>query len=701
MQQADGAAVDRPGRPARPLEGIVVAERAGRLAGGVCAMLLLQLGARVVRFERPDEPLPLALEGEAAAALRAFLQVGRERVRYDPAAFAGLLERVPVAIAAPVAPGDDPDVAAILARRERLVGCIVTPYGLAGPAPDMPPAGDELALQAVSGIMATTGEEGGPPLPAPLPLAELVAGVNAAAAALAGLRVLERGGGGQVADIALFDALLGLMGTFMPLVVAGQRGGFRIGCRHPLTAPWNVYPTADARIIICTSTDAHWQRILALAGRNDLVQEPRFASPAQRVAHGPDVDGVVSGWSRRLPTRDAIALLAKAGVPVGAVLSIPELLADEGFVARGMVRRVTDEGGRPRVLAGAPLHFSRAESVFPERVQPLLPAPPHVAAAPPDSASDSAPGDGHGVGRGGEPGGPMPLAGMQVVEIGLFTAGPMAARNLATLGADVVKVEGLEGEPARRWAPACDGIGHYFLNCNCDKRSLAVDLKRPEGRQVVERLCARADVLIENLRPGALERLGLGYRALSLANPRLVYFSLSGYGLTGPGSAKAAYDTVIQAETGLVSLLNPRVPVKIGVSIADMMGAQFAPAAILAALRQRDRDGAGQHIDMSMQDCTAWLGQLSWPAGTGGLPPWHRLEAADGFVIAMAAEARVAAALAGVDARARTCGELVRLLRAAGVAAERVRELDEALYGEQARRRDLLPERPSRRGTGV
>ncbi|MBI4081542.1 MAG: CoA transferase [Candidatus Lambdaproteobacteria bacterium] len=682
---------DAPALP-RPLEGVLVIERAGRLAGGVCAMLLLQFGARVIRVEDPAEPLPLALAGEAAGALHAFLEAGRERVAYDPATFARLLDHAQVAICAPPAPGANPDLEAIRARRDRLVGCVLTPYGLAGGAPGMPPAGDELALQAASGLAALTGEEGGLPLPAGVPLAEMLAGVNGATAVLAALRLLERGAGGQLADIALFDGLIGLMGTHMTLIVAGQRGGFRKGCRNPVTAPWNVYPTADARIVVCTSTDDHWHRILKVAGRAELIGDPRFASPGQRVAHVEEVDRIVAAWSGPLGTRSAIARLTEAGVPVGAVRTIPELMADEGFRARGMVRAVTDGRGREITLAGPVFHFSRAKALHPARVEPVRPAGSLALPARPGDRALRAPGEAPSA---------SPLAGVNVVEIAQFTAGPVAARNLAHLGASVVKVEGIEGEPTRRWSPAFAGIGHYFANGNCDKRSLAVDLKQARGREVVARLCARADVLVENQRPGALARLGLGYAELSRANPRLIYLAVSGYGVTGPGAARAAFDTVIQAEAGLMSLLRSRVPVRIGVAIADMMGAQLAPLAILAALRHREIDGLGQHVDLSMQDCAAWLGQFSWPGGAAALPPWHTVEAADGFLIAAAAPARVDAALGGASTQARSCDEIAGCLRAAGIVAEPVRELDAVLDGEQVRRRGLLPALPDSQGTPV
>ena len=677
-----------------PLDDVLVVERAGRLAGGVCALLLSDLGAQVVRFEEPDEALPLALEGQAAANLSALLRVGRHRVRYDPDDFARLLDLADVAIVAPQDARAAPEVDMVRVRRDRLVGCIITPYGMAGPAGDLPPHGDELTLQAVTGLMGTTGLQGGPPMPGGVPLAEMIGGINAAVSVLAALRVRDAGGGGQLADLALFDGVIATMGTFMPLVLAGGVNTLRQGCRHPMTAPWNVYPTADGSILVCTTTDAQWRRLLVLAGRDDCLDDPRFASAAERVRHVDAVDAVVSTWSARRSGAELIAALAEAGVPAGAVRAIPDLMCDEALRAQGVIREVHDEAGRACLLAGSVVNLSgNGADAMAAAMHPLddrLPAGLLQRPKPAVAQSGS-----------GEPGASQPLAGVRVLEVTLYTAGPMAARNLASLGADVIKVEVLGGEPCRTWSPGCDGASLFFTNNNCGKRALALDLKHEEGRGVFVKLAASCDVLLENMRPGSLERLGLGHAALSEANPKLVYCSVSGYGRHGPNAAKAAYDTVIQAESGLMSLLSADGAIKMGVSIADMMGAIFAPLAVLAALRVRERDGRGRHIDVSMQACTAWLTQLSWPDGDPGLPPWERLEGCDGYVLATAAPEQVRSALAGCEPHTLPCDVLVSRLEAHGLAAVRIRELAEVLASDHVAERGLLHRLRNRNGNPV
>jgi crotonobetainyl-CoA:carnitine CoA-transferase CaiB-like acyl-CoA transferase len=680
----------------QPLENIVVVERAGRLAGGVCGALLGQLGARVMRFEAPDDPEPLALRGEVQATLQVFVRLGKQRLRYAPALFHKMLDRADIAIVAPVQGLEPAEVNELRKRRQHLIGCVITPFGLAGPAPDMTASGEELVLQAVSGLMATTGEEGGPPLPNGVPLGEMLSGLNAAAAVMAALSCKDKGHGGQMADMAIFDSLISLMGTFMPLVVAGAPAAFRLGCRHPLLAPWNAYPTADGCLILCTSTEPQWQRLLRLIGREDLLGDARFASVSARCANVVQVDGIVAAWTRGFSTQHACREIEAIGIPVTPVCTIPDLMRDAEFGSRAMVRQVFDEDGRNFTLAASVLNLGHTQPDGVDTVAPLQDTVcehdvPSQAQAQVQARSVC----------GSQQAGDLPLAGLRVLECGFFTAGPMAARHLASLGADVIKVESLQGESGRQWAPVVDGMGHYFANCNCDKRSLSVDLKQAAGKDIVLRLCAEADVLIENMRPGTMDKLGLGYEQVKQVNPGIIYFSLSGYGAQGAGAGKPAYDTVIQANTGIMSLVNQGVPVKIGVSIADMMGAQCAPLAILAALRYRHRSGLGQRIDMSMQACTAWLTQLSWPTGTSCLPPWHCLEATDGSVLVLDEPDRVRQVLADHQSHDKRCDDVLAILQSAGLHAVRVLELAEVLAGAQVARRGLLPACPNRRGTLV
>jgi len=203
------------------------------------------------------------------------------------------------------------------------------------------------------------------------------------------------------------------------------------------------------------------------------------------------------------------------------------------------------------------------------------------------------------------------LSGLRVLDLSRVLSGPFATMTLADLGADVIKVEQPgTGDDTRQWGPPFQGgEAAYFLSVNRNKRSLAVDLKSADGLAIVRDIAAEVDIVVENFRPGTAARLGLGYEELAGAHPGLVYASISGYGQTGPDSARAGYDAIAQARSGIMSVTGEAdgPPVRVGVSSADLVAGMWAVIGILAALRERDRSGAGQWVDISLLD-----GSVSW-----------------------------------------------------------------------------------------
>ncbi len=198
-----------------------------------------------------------------------------------------------------------------------------------------------------------------------------------------------------------------------------------------------------------------------------------------------------------------------------------------------------------------------------------------------------------------------PLEGIRVLDFTWALAGPFATMQLADLGAEVVKVEYPEThEKERGFGPYADGISTFFFSPNRGKKGIAIDLKAPEGKDLVKRLARQADVVTENFRPGTMDRLGLGYRALREVNPRLIYAALSGFGQTGPYSSMAAVDAVAQAMGGTMSLNGEKggPPMRVGVSIGDMVGGLYLAVGILAALRARDINGEGQMLDVALME---------------------------------------------------------------------------------------------------
>lgn len=199
-----------------------------------------------------------------------------------------------------------------------------------------------------------------------------------------------------------------------------------------------------------------------------------------------------------------------------------------------------------------------------------------------------------------------PLTGIRVLDLTRVLAGPYATMVLADLGAEVIKVEipGI-GDDSRSFGPFVGKESAYFMSINRNKKGMVLNLKVTRAKEILKQLAARSDVLVENFRPGTLDRLGLGYEVLEKVNPRLIYAACSGYGRTGPYRDKPAYDIIVQAMGGIMSITGQPdgPPTRVGASIGDITAGLFTTIGILAALHERERSGLGQLIDVAMLDC--------------------------------------------------------------------------------------------------
>ncbi|MCS6801198.1 MAG: CaiB/BaiF CoA-transferase family protein [Chloroflexota bacterium] len=217
-----------------------------------------------------------------------------------------------------------------------------------------------------------------------------------------------------------------------------------------------------------------------------------------------------------------------------------------------------------------------------------------------------------------------PLRGVRVVAVEQAISAPLASRHLADLGADVIKVERTDGgDFARAYDSTVRGLSSWFVWVGRGKRSLTLDLKMPQAAEIMARLIARADVFIQNLAPGAIERLGLGGEALRARYPRLIVCNISGYGPDGPLRDRKAYDLLLQGEGGVLAVTGtPAEPAKAGISVADIAAGMYALSGILAALYERERTGEGTVLDIAMIDAIAeWVSAPLYFAQYGGTPP--------------------------------------------------------------------------------
>ena len=344
---------------------------------------------------------------------------------------------------------------------------------------------------------------------------------------------------------------------------------------------------------------------------------------------------------------------------------------------------------------------------------------------------------------------PSALQGIRVIDMSRVMAGPSAAQILADLGADVIKIERPgAGDDSRAWGPpfladaagAATSESAYFSSANRGKRSITIDVAAPAGQDIVRRLAAMSDVVIENFKVATLDRYGLGYAALSALNPRLIYCSITGFGHTGPYKSRPGYDTIMQAMGGLMSVTGhadgrPGAgPIKSGVAVTDVMTGLYASIAILAALQYRNSSGKGQHIDLALLDVQVaslvnigmnYLASGKVPARVGNrlptLYPSDAFRCADGYMMLIVGNDRQferfckAAGIPGVATdprfvsnalrlrhaddlaplievalRKRNVGEWIALLEEHGVACGPINDLAQVFDDPQVRAREMV-----------
>jgi crotonobetainyl-CoA:carnitine CoA-transferase CaiB-like acyl-CoA transferase len=573
------------------------------VAGGFAAKLLAQAGLHVVR------PRPAAAPGEATAGpqrpaagpdlLRVYLDAGKELVAVPagapPAAIveAGDLVFVTFDGGADVAPlpgsvlGDLPD---------DCVRVTTSTFGTTGPYSGW--RGGPLADWAAGGYLGITGEPGLPPLIGPEHLCGYVAGYTAAIAAEAALRARDRGGEARHVDVSTMESMLSVhQSTFSRLAVGIVRA--RTG-RYTEVYPLVVRPCQDGHVSLGVVTDAEFDRFAIAIGRVDLVTDERFADAAARWAHRDALDRELDAF---LAVRDADAvaeILARHGVAAAKVASPREVLGNPQLASRGFWWHPPGFATAAR-MPGAP-------------VPAAVTFPAGAASRRVRTASTVR-----------DPG--LPLAGVSVLDTTAFWAGPLATRWLADLGADVLWVErpGSRAEPGgAEEDPTARVMEVFHLKMNRNKRSLVVDLTTAPGRRAVRQLAEQVDVLVENFRPGVMAGFGLGPAELCVANPRLVYVSLSGFGATGPWARRRSYGPTVEAASSVQGRTGypGGEPMRLGHTLPDATGGLAGALAVLRGLRARETTGRGGWFDVSQLEAYAVLsGEDVFAASLAGDDP--------------------------------------------------------------------------------
>jgi crotonobetainyl-CoA:carnitine CoA-transferase CaiB-like acyl-CoA transferase len=572
-----------------PLDGTVILDATVTEAGRFCATLLADLGATVLREDRPEAGADNAHDPYLAQVLLRNRSFPQERA-------AALLARSQVLIVDEKSEGWEED--ACKKSQPSLIFCRISPFGTDSPWADRD--GDDLVVQAHSSFMELTGEPGRPPIRMGARVLPLMAGAIAAVEIIGCLLDDARLKGSSI-DVSVLDTALNTLTYMAPMYLTFGQIPERVGSGHTTIYPYNAFEVADGHIVAAPFTGRFWRNFCQALGAPEWGTDPRFKDFQNRLDNRKILEPMLNERMKDRTRAEWLEVLEEADVPCGPVNLVSEALTMDVSQARELIVDIAQPTGAPVRALGLPIKIQNGDGTFYRPEYRQVRDVPASAAGTSPSGHPSAAVAAEST---------RPLEGVRVIDLTRMAAGPYCTQMLVDLGAEVIKIEepGI-GDPTRRNVPYIGEVSSYFYAFNRGKKSIALDMKTPEGKDVVRKLLETADVVIENFRPGVTERLGLDYATVSRRNKRLVYASISGFGQTGPMREKISFDLVNQAVAGMLAITSEPgcPPARIGMAVGDLGGGLFACLGVMAALKQRDRTGEGAHVDISLHDVLVTL----------------------------------------------------------------------------------------------
>ncbi|HMN72115.1 MAG TPA: CoA transferase [Rhodoblastus sp.] len=596
--------------------GLRVLELGSLASASWCARLFADFGADVLKLE-PDggDPLRGALPrfenaGEAESATFAFLNFGKRLASARDADMPALLRDCDVLILG------DCDAPAALAGNDALVVIDTSWFGRGGPYSDH--AATDATVRALAGLVQLVGPQDGPPLAAPDFQAGYVAGLWAFIAACAGLMARARDGGRRF-EASVHEACVTLAEYQVAEAALRNEPQQRAGIgRFAPTYPLGVYRASDGWIGATMVTPAQWRGFCEMLGLPELGAAPHFTTGLERLPHADDLEAQFAPRLAQRPAAHWFAEGLKRRLPLVVVPRIEDLASSPEFLARGAIASIRD-GDKALRAPASPLRLVGTPPATEATLARAGADTPvwHARAAAPLFETPAA------------PKGAPPLTGFRIVDFTMGWAGPLCARTLADLGADVVKIEGcsypdwwrgVDRRPNVLREKLYEKTGRFAV-MNRNKRGVAIDLTRPEGVELAKALAAEADAVVENYSVEVLPKLGLAPATLRATNPKLVTLSMSAFGASSPWRDCRAYGSTLEQGSGLPHLLGrPGDPPVMGhPAYGDPVGGLAGMAALMAALLHARRTGEGQHIDLSQIECMMQM-----------VGPWMLAHSADG-----------------------------------------------------------------------
>jgi crotonobetainyl-CoA:carnitine CoA-transferase CaiB-like acyl-CoA transferase len=625
---AGAAPSDRPG----PLDDLRVVDLTD-LRGALCSRILADLGADVVHVEPPttDGSAPLAHRPAFTTAHR-YRNANKRGAAIDPSTAEGrdrlddLLATADVFVDnlpldRRVQLGLDPD--AVAARHPHLVHVALTDLGLTGPRSRWHL--EALPALASSGALHATGFPALPPCSVPGYLAHDCGSVHGALGAIAAVMQRARDGMGQLVEVSAQEAALGgLIPWSIPIAdYVHINPMFPVEGRRNAEGVYWVLPAKDGWVRTVIGSARQWDGFVSLLGSPDALTGPEWNQPGFRLMNGDVVRLVAEECLRDRTRAELFDEALGTGATVGVLQTPLEFVDHPQTRSRGAFAATGFPG-----LGDAPFaRFPVTASETPASLRRPAPEPgDDVSAGPFERRADRQADPPIRPRNGRSPGNGLLLDGIKVVEFGVAAVVPELCGQLSELGADVVKIESVAHPDVLRQTGGTRINCGFAFNAECrGRRSIALDLSTDEGRALALELCARADIVAENHRGGVLDRLGLGYDDVRARNPDVIYVSSQGYGRTGPLAEMPAYGPLNAGFAGVHLLWNhPEAPYPCGTSMnhPDHIAGKLLAVAVLAAIRHRDRTGAGQLLDMAQTEAAAYLvGEVYLQAALDGADP--------------------------------------------------------------------------------
>jgi len=630
--------------------GLKVLEISRGMAGSLAGMVLADHGADVIRAESPSGDPYLSVAGErtwSRGKRRIALDLDVAGERESALALARKADIVLCGVRPTTAERWGLSYEALAAQNPRVIFATISGFGWTGPYRDFPVVeGMANALSGSMNMAANGGHRGGPVFLAP-PVASYGAALNCVQGIIAALRERDVSGRGQQVDTSLYGAML-VNRSFLLWAPERHAEDFPVSSgivpdHRGMRPLFNLNECADGRwLSMAAWTPTLAFKALELMGLEDVLTDRRFAGLPNFFESESDrreILGVLWDAFKKKPLQSWLDLMDAHGIPSEPAQTMDEFRRLGQLWANGLAVEVEDPVVGKMVQPGALGDFSvtagevRAAEATARRAdeaEGLRQEWQNAAAAL--RSEPKLPGNARG-----------PLGGVRVLDFTAFLSGPMGAHLLTDLGADVTKVEPHSGDDFRMSAPS------VFRALHRDKKSVVVDLKLPGGDDVLDRLVRESDVVVYNYRLGVEERLGLGYERLKAINPGIIVCRITAFGARGERAHRGGYDASIAALSGLSAMQGGAGNPPVSITIADISTGLMAATAITLAVRARETQGIGQHIDVAMIGATAYVGADAFvgyegkaagaelDAGQHGFGPGHRLyRTADGWIFVSA-----------------------------------------------------------------